>query len=293
VRKAIILAGGAGTRLHPITQVLSKQLMPVYDKPMIYYPLSVLMLAGIRHILIVTTPHEQEAFRRLLGDGSQWGLRFEYAAQPEPGGLAQAFLIGADFVAGGPSALILGDNIFYGHDLAVLLRRANERERGATVFGYHVADPERYGVVSFDADGRAETLEEKPANPKSHYAVTGLYFYDEQVVELARAIRPSARGELEITDVNRLYLEAGQLNVEIMGAGFAWLDTGTHSSLLDAALFTKIIEDRQGLKICCPEEIAWRMGYIDGEQLARLAEPLRKSGYGSYLIQMLHGGRSR
>ena len=293
MRKAIILAGGAGTRLHPITQVLSKQLMPVYDKPMIYYPLSVLMLAGIRHILIVTTPHEQEAFRRLLGDGSQWGLRFEYAAQPEPGGLAQAFLIGADFVAGGPSALILGDNIFYGHDLAVLLRRANERERGATVFGYHVADPERYGVVSFDADGRAETLEEKPANPKSHYAVTGLYFYDEQVVELARAIRPSARGELEITDVNRLYLEAGQLNVEIMGAGFAWLDTGTHSSLLDAALFTKIIEDRQGLKICCPEEIAWRMGYIDGEQLARLAEPLRKSGYGSYLIQMLHGGRSR
>jgi glucose-1-phosphate thymidylyltransferase len=293
VRKAIILAGGAGTRLHPITQVLSKQLMPVYDKPMIYYPLSVLMLAGIRDILIITTPHEQEAFRRLLGDGSQWGVRFEYAAQPEPGGLAQAFLIGADFVGGGPSALILGDNIFYGHDLAVLLRRANERERGATVFGYHVADPERYGVVSFDAEGRAETLEEKPARPKSHYAVTGLYFYDEKVVDFARAIRPSARGELEITDVNRLYLEAGELNVEIMGAGFAWLDTGTHSSLLDAALFTKIIEDRQGLKICCPEEIAWRMGYIDGEQLARLAEPLRKSGYGSYLIQMLEGGRSR
>ncbi|HEX8365525.1 MAG TPA: glucose-1-phosphate thymidylyltransferase RfbA [Allosphingosinicella sp.] len=293
MRKAIILAGGAGTRLHPITQVLSKQLMPVYDKPMIYYPLSVLMLAGIRDILIITTPHEQEAFRRLLGDGSQWGVRFEYAAQPEPGGLAQAFLIGADFVGGGPSALILGDNIFYGHDLAVLLRRANERERGATVFGYHVADPERYGVVSFDAEGRAETLEEKPARPKSHYAVTGLYFYDEKVVDFARAIRPSARGELEITDVNRLYLEAGELNVEIMGAGFAWLDTGTHSSLLDAALFTKIIEDRQGLKICCPEEIAWRMGYIDGEQLARLAEPLRKSGYGSYLIQMLEGGRSR
>jgi len=293
VRKAIILAGGAGTRLHPITQVLSKQLMPVYDKPMIYYPLSVLMLAGIRDILIITTPHEQEAFRRLLGDGSQWGVRFEYAAQPEPGGLAQAFLIGADFVGGGPSALILGDNIFYGHDLAVLLRRANERERGATVFGYHVADPERYGVVSFDAEGRAETLEEKPAQPRSHYAVTGLYFYDEKVVDFAHAIRPSARGELEITDVNRLYLEAGELNVEIMGAGFAWLDTGTHSSLLDAALFTKIIEDRQGLKICCPEEIAWRMGYIGGEQLARLAEPLRKSGYGSYLIQMLEGGRSR
>ncbi|HYG31142.1 MAG TPA: glucose-1-phosphate thymidylyltransferase RfbA [Allosphingosinicella sp.] len=293
MRKAIILAGGAGTRLHPITQVLSKQLMPVYDKPMIYYPLSVLMLAGIRDILIITTPHEQEAFRRLLGDGSQWGVRFEYAAQPEPGGLAQAFLIGADFVGGGPSALILGDNIFYGHDLAVLLRRANERERGATVFGYHVADPERYGVVSFDAEGRAETLEEKPAQPRSHYAVTGLYFYDEKVVDFAHAIRPSARGELEITDVNRLYLEAGELNVEIMGAGFAWLDTGTHSSLLDAALFTKIIEDRQGLKICCPEEIAWRMGYIGGEQLARLAEPLRKSGYGSYLIQMLEGGRSR
>jgi len=293
VRKAIILAGGAGTRLHPITSVMSKQLMPVYDKPMIYYPLSVLILAGIRDILIITTPHEQAAFRQLLGDGSQWGLSFEYAAQPEPGGLAQAFLIGADFVRGGPSALILGDNIFYGHDLAALLRRADARERGATVFGYHVADPERYGVVSFDAEGRAQTLEEKPAVPKSHYAVTGLYFYDEQVVDFARAIRPSPRGELEITDINRLYLEKGELNVEMMGAGFAWLDTGTHASLLDAALFTKIIEDRQGLKICCPEEVSWRMGFIGDEQVARLAEPLRKSGYGAYLLQMLEGGRSR
>ena len=293
MRKAIILAGGAGTRLHPITSVMSKQLMPVYDKPMIYYPLSVLILAGIRDILIITTPHEQAAFRQLLGDGSQWGLSFEYAAQPEPGGLAQAFLIGADFVRGGPSALILGDNIFYGHDLAALLRRADARERGATVFGYHVADPERYGVVSFDAEGRAQTLEEKPAVPKSHYAVTGLYFYDEQVVDFARAIRPSPRGELEITDINRLYLEKGELNVEMMGAGFAWLDTGTHASLLDAALFTKIIEDRQGLKICCPEEVSWRMGFIGDEQVARLAEPLRKSGYGAYLLQMLEGGRSR
>jgi glucose-1-phosphate thymidylyltransferase len=267
--------------------------MPVYDKPMIYYPLSVLMLSGIRDILIITTPHEQELFRRLLGDGSQWGLRFDYASQPEPGGLAQAFLIGADFVGDGPSALILGDNIFYGHDLTALLGRANARERGATVFGYHVADPERYGVVSFDSEGRAETLEEKPQKPKSNYAVTGLYFYDEQVVDFARAIRPSARGELEITDINRLYLEASALNVEIMGAGFAWLDTGTHASLLDAALFTKIIEDRQGLKICCPEEVAWRMGFIDDEQVARLAEPLRKSGYGSYLLKMLQGARSR
>ena len=293
MRKGIILAGGAGSRLHPITSVTSKQLMPVYDKPMIYYPLSVLMLSGIRDILIITTPHEQELFRRLLGDGSQWGLRFDYASQPEPGGLAQAFLIGADFVGDGPSALILGDNIFYGHDLTALLGRANARERGATVFGYHVADPERYGVVSFDSEGRAETLEEKPQKPKSNYAVTGLYFYDEQVVDFARAIRPSARGELEITDINRLYLEASALNVEIMGAGFAWLDTGTHASLLDAALFTKIIEDRQGLKICCPEEVAWRMGFIDDEQVARLAEPLRKSGYGSYLLKMLQGARSR
>jgi len=291
MRKGIILAGGSGTRLHPITAVMSKQLMPVYDKPMIYYPLCTLMLAGIREILIITTPHEQDAFRKLLGDGSQWGLQFTYAAQPHPGGLAQAYHIGADFVAGGPSALILGDNIFYGHGLAGLLARAHLRERGATVFGYHVSDPERYGVVSFDAAGKAESLEEKPALPRSNFAVTGLYFYDERVVDFAHAIEPSGRGELEITDVNRLYLEAGELNVELMGAGFAWLDTGTHASLLDASLFTKIVEDRQGLKICCPEEVAWRMNYIDEAALVALAEPLRKSGYGDYLLKVLAGGR--
>jgi glucose-1-phosphate thymidylyltransferase len=293
VRKGIILAGGAGTRLHPITSVISKQLMPVYDKPMIYYPLSVLMLAGIREIMLITTPHDQGAFRHLLGDGSQWGLNLTYAVQPEPKGLAQAFHIGADFVAGGPSALILGDNIFHGHDLIGLLKRADQRASGATVFGYHVADPERYGVVSFDGDGKAETLEEKPESPKSNFAVTGLYFYDERVVEYAREILPSARGELEITDVNRRYLDAGDLNVELMGAGYAWLDTGTHASLLDAALFTKIIEERQGFKVCCPEEIAWRMGFISAEDLARLAEPLRKSGYGAYLLDILKAGPIR
>jgi glucose-1-phosphate thymidylyltransferase len=292
-RKGIILAGGGGSRLHPITKVVSKQLMPVYDKPMIYYPLSVLMLAGIRDILVITTPQDLPSFERLLGDGSQWGIRLTYAAQPEPGGLAQAFHIGADFVAGAPSALILGDNIFYGHGLADLLRRADDRAEGATVFGYHVADPERYGVVSFDDRGRAQSLEEKPAQPRSNYAVTGIYFYDERVVEYARSIRPSARGELEITDVNRLYMEAGQLTVELMGAGFAWLDTGTHASLLDASLFTRIVEERQGLKICCPEEIAWRNGLIDDATLAALAEPLRKSGYGEYLLNLLEGRRAR
>ena len=293
MRKGIILAGGSGTRLQPITSAVSKQLMPVYDKPMIYYPISVLMLAGIREMLVITTPHEQEAFHRLLGDGSAWGLDISYAAQPEPGGIAQAYLIGADFVAGGPSALILGDNIFYGHDLAGLLQRASAAERGATVFGYHVADPQRYGVVSFDAEGRVDSLEEKPSRPRSSYAVTGLYFYDGEVVDHARAIAPSTRGELEITDINRRYLEAGALNVAIMGAGYAWLDTGTHASLLDAAMFIRIIEDRQGLKICCPEEVAWRMGYIDAAQLAALAAPLRKSGYGDYLLSILEAGRSR
>lgn len=293
MRKGIILAGGAGSRLHPVTSVISKQLMPVYDKPMIYYPLSVLMLAGIKDILIITTPEDQASFRKLLGDGSNWGISLRYAVQPEPGGLAQAFHIGEEFIANGPSALILGDNIFHGHDLVSLLGRANERKSGATVFGYHVADPERYGVVSFDESGRAQTLEEKPEKPKSSYAVTGLYFYDENVVEYARQIKPSARGELEITDVNRLYLEAGTLNVELMGAGYAWLDTGTHASLLDAALFTRIIEERQGFKICCPEEIAWRKGFITDDALLELAKPLQKSGYGLYLQNILQEKFSR
>ena len=289
MRKGIILAGGSGTRLYPLTKAVSKQLMPVYDKPMIYYPLSVLMLAGIREIMIITTPGDKAAFQALLGDGSDWGLALTYATQPHPGGLAQAYHIGADFVGDGPSALVLGDNIFYGHGLTDLLVSADARPNGATVFGYYVKDPTAYGVVSFDADGRAETIEEKPASPRSNYAVTGLYFYDGRAVEYAHAIQPSPRGELEITDLNRKYLEAGDLRVEIMGRGYAWLDTGTHRSLIDAAQYVQVTENRQGLKICCPEEIAWRNGFIDDAGLERVAAPLRKSGYGDYLMQLLSG----
>jgi glucose-1-phosphate thymidylyltransferase len=289
MRRGIILAGGSGTRLHPLTLPVSKQLMPIYDKPMIYYPLSVLMLAGIREMLIITTPQDSESFKNLLGDGARWGLDIQYAVQPKPEGLAQAYHIGADFVGGRPSALILGDNIFYGHGLPELLQKAESRTSGATVFGYYVRDPAAYGVVSFGADGRAETIEEKPAVPKSNYAVTGLYFYDEKAVDYAHAIKPSPRGELEITDLNRLYLDAGNLSVELMGRGFAWLDTGTHNSLLDAAMYVRIVEERQGLKISCPEEIAWRQKFIDDDQLKALAEPLLKSGYGEYLLNQLNG----